>query len=101
MIRPWKMVTAASCKGGPATGKTQRARRLRGEANRRDRHKRRTTKYTKHTKKDNENELRGYPKSRRVWSSATKTHHKMPEIGGSSLHSTTPYGSLPDFPDSL
>ena len=41
---------------------------------------------------------RGYRESRkasrRVWSSATKTHHKMPEIGGSSLHSTTPYGLL-------
>ena len=35
----------------------------------------------------------GCPKSGRVWSSATKTHHKMPETGGSSLHSTTPYGS--------
>jgi hypothetical protein len=36
-----------------------------------------------------------------VWSSATKTHHKMAEIGGSSLHSTAPYRPFPDFPDSL
>ena len=27
-----------------------------------------------------------------MWSSATKTHQQMSRIGGSSLHSTTPYG---------
>ena len=48
--------------------------------------------------------LRGYPESRetsgrggRVWSSATKTRQFPAFCGGSSLHSTTPYG----FSDSL
>ena len=35
---------------------------------------------------------RGYPESRRVRSSAARTHQKTPKIGGSSLRSTTPYG---------
>ena len=42
--------------------------------------------------------LIGYPESRRVWSTGTvaqrwsaKTHHKRPDIDGSSLNSTTNY----------
>ncbi len=45
--------------------------------------------------------LSGCPKDRRVWSSATKTHQFPAFCGGSSLHSTTPYGLLSDFPDNL
>jgi hypothetical protein len=29
-----------------------------------------------------------------VWSSAAKTHHDLPEIGGSLLRSTTPYDAF-------
>ena len=46
-------------------------------------------------------EPRGYPESRRVWSSSTKTHHKTRENGGSSWNSTTPYGPFRNFSDSL
>jgi hypothetical protein len=32
-----------------------------------------------------------YPRTYRVWSSPTKTHHESPQFGGSSLRSTPPY----------